>query len=259
MGGIGGTLAGNALSLAAMRVTLTEVLTDEAFGRMMPLADRWADGVDAGIAAFGLPWHCNRLGARGEYTFSPPRRGPGPRRTPAGDFDVEQFLHLYCSTGAILLTPFHNMALMSPATTEADVDRHTEVFGEALLALTRGTVPALNVARRSDPTGSPPMARVGHGGANRAYLGCAWSSCQFVMRSRRRRPGSVPHDRVRRSRLVVPTSADARLQDPPVLDEIELYGDLVIAASASDQPLSRDEIDRVLGLGHRAEDESRSA
>ena len=54
-------------------------------------------------------------------------------------------------------------------------------------------------------------------------------------------------------------SGDARLQDPQVLDEIELYGDLVIAASASDQPLSRAEIDRVLGLGRRAEDESRSA
>ena len=54
-------------------------------------------------------------------------------------------------------------------------------------------------------------------------------------------------------------SGDARLQDPQVLDEIELYGDLVIAASASDQRMSRAEIDRVLGLGHRAEDESRSA
>ena len=77
VGGIGGTLAGNQLSLAAMRTTLTEVLTDEAFGRMLPLGDRWADGVDAGISAYGLPWNCARLGARGEYTFTPdaPRTG----------------------------------------------------------------------------------------------------------------------------------------------------------------------------------------
>jgi glutamate-1-semialdehyde aminotransferase len=138
VGGIGGTLAGNALSLAAMRATLTEVLTDEAYGRMIPLGDRWADGVDAGISAYGLPWHCNRLGARGEYTFTSTAPRTGAEAAAAGDFAVEQLLHLYALNRGILLTPFHNMALMSPATTEADVDRHTEVFHELLAAVTRG-------------------------------------------------------------------------------------------------------------------------
>jgi glutamate-1-semialdehyde aminotransferase len=138
VGGIGGTLAGNALSLAAMRATLTEVLTDEAYGRMIPLGDRWADGVDAGISAYGLPWHCNRLGARGEYTFTPTAPRTGAEAAAAGDFAVEQLLHLYALNRGILLTPFHNMALMSPATTEADVDRHTGVFHELLAAVTRG-------------------------------------------------------------------------------------------------------------------------
>ena len=138
VGGIGGTLAGNALSLAAMRVTLTEVLTDEAYGRMLPLGDRWSDGVDAGIARHGLPWHCNRLGARGEYTFTATAPRTGAEAHASGDFALEQFLHLYALNRGILLTPFHNMALMSPATTEADVDRHTEVFDEALAALTGG-------------------------------------------------------------------------------------------------------------------------
>jgi glutamate-1-semialdehyde 2,1-aminomutase len=132
VGGIGGTLAGNALSLAAMRTTLTEVLTDEAFGRMLPLGARWADGVDAGIERFGLPWHCNRLGARGEYTFTPYAPRTGAEAHAAGDFALEQLLHLYALNRGILLTPFHNMALMSPATTEADVDRHTEVFTDLL-------------------------------------------------------------------------------------------------------------------------------
>ncbi|MGH8971152.1 MAG: aspartate aminotransferase family protein [Actinomycetes bacterium] len=136
VGGIGGTLAGNALSLAAMRVTLTAVLTDEAYALMLPLGDRWADGVERGIARHGLGWHCNRLGARAEYTFAPdpPRTGADAHR--AGDFALEQFLHLFALNRGILLTPFHNMALMSPATTEADVDRHTEVFDEALAILT---------------------------------------------------------------------------------------------------------------------------
>jgi glutamate-1-semialdehyde aminotransferase len=136
VGGIGGTLAGNALSLAAMRVTLTEVLTDEAYARMLPLGDRWADGVDAGIARYGLPWHCNRLGARGEYTFTPYAPRTGAEAHAAGDFALEQYLHLFALNRGILLTPFHNMALMSPATTDADVDRHTAVFDEALAALT---------------------------------------------------------------------------------------------------------------------------
>ena len=138
VGGIGGTLAGNALSLAAMQVTLTEVLTDEAYGRMLPLGDRWSDGVDAGITRHGLPWHCNRLGARGEYTFTATAPRTGAEAHASGDFALEQFLHLYALNRGILLTPFHTRALMSPATTEADVDRHTEVFDEALAALTGG-------------------------------------------------------------------------------------------------------------------------
>lgn len=135
VGGVGGTLAGNALSLAAMRATLTEVLTDEAFARMVPLGHRWADGVDAGIARRELPWHCSRLGARAEYNFAPRPPRNGAEAHAAGDFALERFLHLYALNRQVLLTPFHNMALMSPATTAADVDRHTEVFDAAIAAL----------------------------------------------------------------------------------------------------------------------------
>jgi glutamate-1-semialdehyde aminotransferase len=140
VGGIGGTLAGNALSLAAMRVTLTEVLTEQAYAGMLALGNRWADGVDEGIAAHGLGWHCNRLGARAEYTFTPRAPRTGAEAHAAGDFALEQLLHLYALNRGILLTPFHNMALMSPATTTADVDRHTEMFREVLGALTSAPV-----------------------------------------------------------------------------------------------------------------------
>ncbi|MGA1279835.1 MAG: transaminase [Candidatus Nanopelagicaceae bacterium] len=127
-GGIGGTLAGNALSLAAMRATLTEVLTEEAFERMIALGNRWCDGVDAVIAEFSLPWHCNRLGARGEYLFQANAPRTGGEATRAGDFELEQHIHLRLLNDGFLLTPFHNMALISPETTEADVDAHTEAF-----------------------------------------------------------------------------------------------------------------------------------
>jgi glutamate-1-semialdehyde 2,1-aminomutase len=127
-GGIGGTLAGNALSLAAMKATLTQVLTDANFAKMIALGNRWCDGVDVAIKEFGLLWHCNRLGARGEYLFQASAPRTGREAADAGDFELEQYIHLRLLNDGFLLTPFHNMALMSPDTSEADVDAHTAAF-----------------------------------------------------------------------------------------------------------------------------------
>jgi glutamate-1-semialdehyde 2,1-aminomutase len=135
VGGIGGTLAGYALSLAATRATLGEVLTDAAFERMIPLAERWTAGVEDVLRTRGVPWHVTRLGARAEYHFMPSPPRTGREQWDNSDFELERFLHLYVLNRGILMTPFHNMALMSPATTEADVDRHTEVFGQAVAEL----------------------------------------------------------------------------------------------------------------------------
>ena len=127
-GGIGGTLAGNALSLAAMRATLTKVLTQENFDRMIDLGTRWSDGVDAAITEFDLPWSCNRLGARSEYIFGKVAPVTGADANNSGDFELEQYLHLRMLNDGFLITPFHNMALMCPDTTSADVDAHTAAF-----------------------------------------------------------------------------------------------------------------------------------
>ena len=127
-GGIGGTLAGNALSLAAMKATLTQVLTDENFIKMIELGNLWCDGVEAAIDEFKLPWQVNRLGARGEYLFQKSAPKTGGEAARAGDFELEQYIHLRLLNDGILLTPFHNMALMSPDTTEADVAWHTAAF-----------------------------------------------------------------------------------------------------------------------------------
>ncbi len=127
-GGVGGTLAGNALSLAAMRATLTEVLTEKSYAKMIPLADRWADGVEDVVREFALSWHVNRLGARAEYTFTVRAPRTGREAADAGDFELEQYLHLYLLNEGFLLTPFHNMALISPDATEADIDAHTRAF-----------------------------------------------------------------------------------------------------------------------------------
>lgn len=130
VGGIGGTLAGNALSLAAVTTTLTEVLTDDAFEHMEALAVRWTEGVQGVLDQTGAPWHVTRIGCRAEYAFAPRAPHDGAEAAAADDFDLQQHLHLHALNRGLLLTPFHNMALMCPATTEGDVDRHTEAFAE---------------------------------------------------------------------------------------------------------------------------------
>jgi glutamate-1-semialdehyde 2,1-aminomutase len=135
VGGIGGTLAGNALSLAAMRATLENVLTAKAFESMIPLAKRFNDGAAAEIRKNALPWNTIQLGARAEYMFREKPARNGGESAAAADFQLERFLHLYALNRGVLLTPFHNMALMCPATTEADVDLHTRIFAEALREL----------------------------------------------------------------------------------------------------------------------------
>ncbi|GAA3826191.1 aspartate aminotransferase family protein [Streptomyces chiangmaiensis] len=135
MGGVGGTLAGNALSVAATRATLEDVLTDQAFAAMDELSRRFEAGVRAGIERWDLPWSVSRLGARSEYRFANPAPRTGTQSAAASDTDLEDYLHLYLANRGLLLTPFHNMALMCPATTDKDVDTHTEVFGEALSEL----------------------------------------------------------------------------------------------------------------------------
>jgi glutamate-1-semialdehyde 2,1-aminomutase len=132
--GVGGTLTGSALALAAVRATLSVALRDEDFAVAIPLAERFADGVADVIGRAGLPWHVQRLGCRAEYWFCPPPR-TGAMAAAAVDEQLDAFMHLWAFNRGILLAPFHNMALFSPHHSEADVDRHTEVFGEAVSAL----------------------------------------------------------------------------------------------------------------------------
>ena len=135
VGGIGGTLAGYALSMAAARAALGEVLTPAAFDQMLPLAERWERGVAEAISRHRAPWSVTRLGARAEYHFMPYPPRDGAEQIAHVDTDLERLLHLWVMNRGVLMTPFHNMALMSPATTEADVDRHSAAFDEALAAL----------------------------------------------------------------------------------------------------------------------------
>jgi glutamate-1-semialdehyde 2,1-aminomutase len=130
-GGVGGTLAGNALSAAAMRATLGEVLTDQAFDGMIAVATRFTAGVQSVLDSRRLPWNIVQLGARAEYRFCPEPPRTGADSEAAADTELDEYMHLYMINRGVLMTPFHNMALMCPATTEADADAHTAVFAAA--------------------------------------------------------------------------------------------------------------------------------
>ncbi|MGZ4243233.1 MAG: transaminase [Solirubrobacteraceae bacterium] len=131
-GGVGGTLAGNALSIDACRAALEDVLTDNAFAGMTARAERFTAGVQRVIDDTGVPWSVIQLGCRSEYRFAQPAPVNGSASAAAGDHDLEDYLHVYMANRGVLITPFHNMALMSPATTDGDVDRHTELFAAAV-------------------------------------------------------------------------------------------------------------------------------
>lgn len=133
--GIGGTLTGNALALAAVRATLASSLRTEDFERAIPLATAWTDGVRGVYEKAGLDWHVQQLGCRAEYWFcSPPR--DGAQAAAAIDHELDAFMHLFALNRGILMTPFHNMALFSPSHTLDQVGHHTSVFSEAVAALT---------------------------------------------------------------------------------------------------------------------------
>ncbi len=135
VGGIGGTLAGNALSVAAMKATLQDVLIDEFYSEAIKLQECFTEGVESVIQEFELPWIVKRLGNRSEYWFRPTPPRNGAEAFAAIDRELDRYMHLFALNRGILMTPFHNMALISPETTEADVEYHTKVFREAVTSL----------------------------------------------------------------------------------------------------------------------------
>jgi len=134
--GIGTTLAGNTLTLAALHAALNHLHTEASYTHMLAMADRLEQGLNRHIAMHRLPWTITRLGARMELQFMP--------HTPANAQDVvdhaqpelESYTHLFMLNRGVLLTPFHGMMLLSPATKMTDVERLLAVFAALCAALT---------------------------------------------------------------------------------------------------------------------------
>jgi glutamate-1-semialdehyde 2,1-aminomutase len=123
------------LALAAMRATLEHVMTDDAYQHMERLAGLLADGLQATIAARQLPWHVVRVGARVEFVCAPGPLRNGTQAEAAHAPALEQAVHLALLNRGCLIAPFHNMMLVSPATTEAQVARLEDAFADVTDAL----------------------------------------------------------------------------------------------------------------------------
>lgn len=136
--GFGGTLVANALTLRAMRATLSHVITPETYAGTTEIAAALEIQIRELIAKHNLPWHVSRMGCRVEYLYMPDVPRNGGEAAMARNDDIELLSHLYFANRGILLTPFHNMALISPATTIEDVRAHGAVFDEMLTAFTAG-------------------------------------------------------------------------------------------------------------------------
>lgn len=135
IGGIGGTLAANALSMHAMKAVLSQVLTEKFYEKTLPLAKRFNEGVQSVISKYDLPWNTTQLGCRTEYWFKREPAKNGGEAEAAVDFELDQYMHLASLNRGILMTPFHNMALISQETTVQDIDYHSEVFEEIVKAI----------------------------------------------------------------------------------------------------------------------------
>jgi glutamate-1-semialdehyde 2,1-aminomutase len=136
--GMGTTLSANALSLAAMRATLEHVMTNDAYAYMESLAATLAAAVQAVVDQYGMPWHVVRVGARVEFICAPGPLRNGTAAEAAHAPALEQALHLALLNQGCLIAPFHNMMLVSPATTTAQVDGLCVAFEAAVASLALG-------------------------------------------------------------------------------------------------------------------------
>ncbi len=134
--GIGTTLTANLLAMAAMRATLSSLMTDAVYQPMLALAGELAQGLRGAIARHGLPWCVSQVGARAEFQFCdrPPRNGS--EAAAAMNDALEHLLHLALLNRGVLITPFHNMMLVCPETSAADVERLVQAFDAVLAELT---------------------------------------------------------------------------------------------------------------------------
>jgi glutamate-1-semialdehyde 2,1-aminomutase len=133
--GIGTTLSGNMMTLAAIHATLTEVATPAAYAHMLGLAESLEKHLVALLQSYTLPWCITRIGARLELQFCATAPINAKEARAAQNEVLEHAIHLYLLNRGVLLTPFHNMMLVCPETSEADIGQLLQVLETCLTTL----------------------------------------------------------------------------------------------------------------------------
>jgi glutamate-1-semialdehyde 2,1-aminomutase len=133
--GVGTTLSANMFAMAAMRANLEQVMTAQAYEKMFALATALAQGLRDVIARHRLPWCVTQVGARTEFQFAPAPPRNGSEAQAILDGELEQIIHLYLLNRGLLITPFHNMLLVCPDTTGADVALLLSTFEDCVREL----------------------------------------------------------------------------------------------------------------------------
>ena len=137
--GMGTTLSANPMQFACLTATLAEVMTPENYAHMEAGADRLASGLSKVIETHKAPWHVVRVGARVEFICAPGPLRNGTEAHHAHQPEVEGVVHTSLLNRGCLIAPFHNMMLVSPATTDRQIDRLIAAFDAILTDLFPGT------------------------------------------------------------------------------------------------------------------------
>ena len=122
--GIGTTLSGNAMGIAAIGATLRELATPEAYETMTRNGFELGEELWAVIKKHDLPWCVIHQGARIEIVFAPvPPKNAAEMRPALAQHELNHALHLYLINRGVLIAPFHMMMLVCPTTTAQQIDR----------------------------------------------------------------------------------------------------------------------------------------
>ncbi len=130
--GVGGTLTANAFSVAVLRASLEGVATPAAFEHMVRLGTLMADGLEAAIRTTGLPWSVTRAGARAELQFLAHSPRNGAEALAYFDWNLIEYTHLFLLNRGVIITPFHNMMLVAPTTSESDITTLVSTWSECM-------------------------------------------------------------------------------------------------------------------------------
>ena len=128
----GGTLFANALSMAAGRAALTEVLTEDAFERTAALGKQMADGLRAEIEKAGLRWSVAQVGAHAFYFFQPDTPRDGATSRASDNPELRALMRVFMVNRGVWESGWWLGPTVSAAHSSEDVDRYLEVFGEFL-------------------------------------------------------------------------------------------------------------------------------